>query len=364
MTAKPLSYEPPCGATRGLWVAAACGGLALLAACAPAATQDPHALRTLAMQYMTAAVTFQDNPVIRAQAIEGLQRTEGEKAVTWFREAINDEHPGVRFAACIALGTIRHEPSETLLRVCLADPDANVRVAAMFALRRLGDPGFVDEFGQIVRAHPDARVRRNAVLVLGRLEEPGAIALLRRAYEDDDESVRLQALESMALLGDKRAVEQILFYAGGGFGDRQAFALITLGRAHNTRAVDTLRYALEKAPYLESKLAAARALGEMGYNDGYKLALQSVEWNEPAQNLPDDPPENQIMRIRTQAAFALGAIGEPGALTALRKQMETPGDPRVQLAAAAAILDITQRRDTDSLTPLVPVTAQSTAARP
>jgi HEAT repeat protein len=240
----------------------------------------------------------------------------------------------------MALGTIRHAPSEALLRQRLGDPDPSVRVAAMFALRRLGDPRFIEGWGQIVRAHPDPAVRRNAVLALGRLEEPGAIALLRRASEDDDLGVQLQAIEGMALLGDTRAVRKLIFYASGGFGDRQAFALTALGETGNPVCLETLRYCLKKAPHLETRLAAARALGMMGKPEGYHLALKSLTWDKPKSNLPDDPPANQIMRVRTLAAFALGAIGRRDALPALQEELETAEDERVQLAMARAILEI------------------------
>jgi HEAT repeat protein len=49
---------------------------------------------------------------------------------------------------------------------------------------------------------------------------------------------------------------------------------------------------------------------------------------------------NQIMRVRSMAALALGAIGDPAALPALKHRLEAQDDPRVQLAAARAILEI------------------------
>ena len=81
-------------------------------------------------------------------------------------------------------------------------------------------------------------------------------------------------------------------------------------------------------------------MGMLGYKRGYSLALQSLNWNKPQSDLPDDPPENQIMRVRSMAAMALGEIGDRGALGRLKNRMQTPDDPRVQLAAATAILKI------------------------
>jgi HEAT repeat protein len=318
---------------------------AALAGCAPKAALSTHEMQTLAMRYITAGANYQDNPVVRAQALEALQKLEGERAAAWFHEGLRDQHPGVRFAACMALGTIRHKPSEARIRIGLTDPDPNVRVAAMFALRRLGDTGFIKEFAEVILSNPDPGVRRNAVLALGRLEEPGAIGLLKKAREDKDDSVQLQALEAMALLGDKRAVQQLIYYASGGLGDRQAFALETLGRTGDPRCMDVLRYCLKQAEHLESRLAAAQALARMGSDEGFALAMASLNWNRPNPRLPDDPPANQVMRVRSMAAFALGAIGKSEALEPLRQQMQDPVDPRVQVAAATAILQITRKQE-------------------
>lgn len=324
-------------------------GLAVLllaaAGCAPQPTLSTGEMRALAMRYVTSAATFRENPVLRAQAIETLQDIEGAAASHWFREAIDDLHPGVRFAACMAIGSVRYKDAEPQLRARLSDPDASVRVSAMYALRRLGDSGFVAEWADVARSNTDPTVRRNAVMALGRLAEPEAVALLRRMREDEDVGVRLQALESMGLLGNHDAVKQLISFANGAYGDKQAFALIALGRIGDPTCLETLRYCLFKAPHLESKLAAARALGMMGHKDGYDVAMAALAWNRPDPKIEDDPPENQIMRVHSMAAFALGAIGNADALEPLRKMMDEGKDPRIQLAAASAMLHILHKND-------------------
>jgi HEAT repeat protein len=322
-------------------------GAGLLAAggCAPKMTMTRPELRMLARRYVTAAVTFPDNPVIRAQAIETLLEADGADATHWFREALQDKHPGVRFAALMALGEVRCNAAANDIQKHLQDPDPNVRLAAMFALRRLGDPRFIQEWGDIVRDAEDVNLRRNAVMALGRLGEKEALPLLRRASEDDDTSVQLQALEAMGLLGDLHGVKQLIFYANGGYGDRQAFALIALGRIGDVHALETLRYNLHEASHIECKLAAARALGMMGHPDGYELAIDALDWHDPDRQRPDDPPANQIMRVHGMAIHALGDIGNPDALERLYLRMRDEPDPRVQLAAAAAILRILHRVD-------------------
>lgn len=313
--------------------------------CAPTPTLSSGEMRGLAMGLVANAATRRDNPVLRAQAIETLQEIEGAKGSHWFRDAIDDGHPGVRFAACMALGTVGHKESEAKIRERLGDPDPSVRIAAMYALRRMGDKGFVEEWAQIVRTHPEPTVRSNAVMALGLLGEREAVPLLKRVREDEDIGVRLQSLESMGLLGSGEAVKQLIFYANGAHGDRQAFAILALGRIGDPVCLETLRYCLGKGPHIESKLAAARSLGMLGHDDGYRLAAWALTWNQPDAKVENDPPANQVMRVRTMAAFALGAIGKQEALPGLVRFMQQEGDPRVQMAAASAILHILHRAE-------------------
>ena len=51
------------------------------------------------------------------------------------------------------------------------------------------------------------------------------------------------------------------------------------------------------------------------------------------------------MRVRQLAAMALGAIGDHRALPALRRRLNDPSDPRVQVYAANAILEILSNRE-------------------
>jgi len=196
----------------------------------------------------------------------------------------------------------------------------------------------------------DPVVRRNAALALGRLHNKDVIPLLNKVMaDDDDDGVRIQALEALAFLGEPYAINRFIHDAYGGIGFKQPFALLTLGHVTGEQALGALRTRLEGAPYLEAKLAAARGLGMHGYHDGYELALKSLTWNKPKEGLRDDPPATQIMRVRSMAAMALGDIGKREALGPLYHRMETDTDPRVQLAAATAVLMILDKSPAELL---------------
>jgi HEAT repeat protein len=320
-------------------------GLVLLGGCAsaPAPSQTAR-FGDLATRYIRKAMEFKETPAVRAQAIEAADPL-GADFTPLIRAGLKDPHPAVRFAACIELGRQRDGDALAEIRLLVRDADQSVRVGAYFALERLGDGSFREEWTDALRQSAEPSVRRNAALALGQLEDPAVLPLLKRAADEDrDEGVQLQAMEGMAKLGDERAISFFIRDAYGGRGYREPFALLTLGQIKDDTVVPVLRSRLVSSPYLEARLAAARGLGRRGISDGFDLALSSLNWDSPQRELADDLPENQIMRVRTMAAMALGEIGDRRALGPLKDRMQTPDDPRVQLAAARAILMILERR--------------------
>jgi len=309
-------------------------------AVAPPVPPDPE-LRRVATMYVERALRYPENPAVRAQAMEAAANVLGPEARLRIREGLKDEHPGVRFAACLALGKIRDASSMAAVRALVTSPDPNVRVGAYFALERMGDFSCRELWRDALRRHEDPGVRRNAALALGCLENKDAMPVLRAvASSDGDEGVRIQALEALALLGDQDAISRFIYDAYGSVGYKQPFALLTLGRVADPRAVGALRSRFDSSSYPTTRLVAARGLAMHGYDEGYQFALGSLSWNQPDEGLPDDPPGNQIMRVRSLAALTLGEIGDRRALGWLKLRMEEPDDPRVQLAAATAILMI------------------------
>jgi len=327
--------------TLGRWVAALL--LCAVAGCASNLPQLSDAqLREMATRYVKRGMRYPENPAVRAQAIEAAGDVlKIEDVCAAIRQGLYDEHPGVRFSACMVLGRFLDKDSLPTLHKLAADPDPSVRIGAYFALERLGDYSYRKGWRDTFRNHSDAVVRRNAALALGRLDNKSVMPLLKRAVtEDDDEGVRLQASEALALLGDTDAVNHFMRDSYGGVGFKQPFALLTLGKVADDRVIPVLQKRLATAPYLEARLAAARSLGMHGDDGGYSLALKSLKWNKPREGLVDDPPDLQVMRVQQMAAMALGAIGRRSALGPLAQRMEECDDPRVQLAAATAILMI------------------------
>lgn len=209
--------------------------LALLWTAGCEAPVNEFHLRQRALEGLKAGVRFEDNPAVRAQAIEALQQTAPEEGVLWFQQGLRDEHPGVRFAACMALGAMQHAGSRELLLTRVHDDDASVQAAAVYALHRLGDVTYTSRLAELLLRHKDPNVRNNAAFVLGELGDPSAIPLLRRAVHD--EAVAVQAVEAMAKLGDERAFQQLTIFTHDFRGDRRMVAINALGMLRDPKGL-------------------------------------------------------------------------------------------------------------------------------
>lgn len=300
-------------------------------------------LKARAMESLKQGIRYPHVPVVRCQAIEALRRVAPEEGLPWIRSALLDEAAGVRFAACAALGELQDAGSRSRFEKLLSDPDRSVRLAAVFALHRLGDTRQSSQLAEALLYDRNSGVRRNAVLLLGLLGEPGAVKLLARVMEDADEGLRLQALESMARLGSPQACDQLLFHAHSGLGARETFAINALAETRDRRFLDLYQERLRRARHPETRMAAARALGMLGDPAGLVEARRLLTFDQPDRSAAvsrDDLPEVQIIRVRQLAALALGAIGRAEALPGLARAIHEPYDPRVELAAALAVLQI------------------------
>lgn len=321
-----------------------CTALLLLAGCAqPIVLTDqpaPTELHAGAMECLKAAVRYPHNPVVRVEAIEALQNVSDSSAMPWIRSALLDKHPAVRFAACLAIGEKSDVGAESGIQKCLDDADASVRVGALFARHRLGRTDRTGELVGYMLDHKDAAVRRNAALVLGLLGEPGAVKVLAKAMKDPDRGVRHHALEGMARLGNAEARQELTFLCNTGVGSEEVFAINALAATRDPTYVDTFRYKLVNAQHVETRLAAGRALGLLRSEEGYPEALATLRSPRPVGGDVHDPPAGQKLRHQQLAAAALGAIGRREALAALNRVLTESPDPRVQVSAAKAIVEI------------------------
>jgi HEAT repeat protein len=195
-----------------------------------------------------------------------------------------------------------------------------------FALHRIGDTRYSHDLEAYAR-DTNPEVRGKTALALGLLEEPSAVVVLRPMRKDVQSSVRLQASASLWLMHDPQGLDDLAAYAISKFPDDLIIATLALAGPKDQRVLQHVEANLT-ADYPEVCLAAARACGELGSDEGYSIAIKGAHSQDPRQRL--------------LAALALGAIGRSDAQPVLAQLLKDPV-ATVQVGAATAILQLGQR---------------------
>lgn len=121
-------------------------------------------------------------------------------AVPGLLDALGDEDPRIRSAACKALGDIGDGSAVTeLLRVMVKDNDSNIRWQATGALGKIGSaavPGLC-----VALRDEDWKVRRSAAEALWSMHEPTAVPSLAEALVDKNDVVRQAAAGALEGMG-------------------------------------------------------------------------------------------------------------------------------------------------------------------
>jgi len=109
-----------------------------------------------------------NDPLVRVHAIEVVASTGQLKMMPQVHRLLQDKFVPVRFAAALAVGDLEYSPAKKSVSKLLNDNDANVIIAAAYAMVKLGS----SEFLQVLRkaaANQDQKVR---ALSLIHISEP------------------------------------------------------------------------------------------------------------------------------------------------------------------------------------------------
>ena len=272
-----------------------------------------------------------DDPVLRENALEAVRRLNDPAAATLIMKGLADPLRVVRFRAALAAGEQRLAEARPQLEALVEQAaDPHLRVAAIFALHRLGVTDYSHDLEETAR-HAEPGVRGDTAYVLGLLGEPSAVKILRVLARDTDAVVRQRAWEAMWRLGHDEWEDELVGLTISKYADDQMTGLLALGAPRTAPVRPSVREAVSwglTSDHMECSLVAARALGQLGSDEGYGVALQGAKSREG--------------RHRFLAALAFGAIGRTDAQPVLKTLMDDK-DKRVRVVAAAAVLEIASR---------------------
>jgi HEAT repeat protein len=285
-----------------------------------------------AVRIVEAALADAD-PQIRVNAIEVVAATRRVELMPKVRRLLRDEFVPVRFAAALAVGDVRYRFARESVEQRLKDPDENVRIAAAYALVRLGH---LDSFGLLIRKaiiSKDQAVRANAALILGKSGDARQLKLLNWALSDRDSSdkVRFQVAEAMAMLGDEQVYPKLWAMLISAYADDRVMGIKAMGALGTEPAKNALITMLDDK-VLEVRLVAAGQLGALGSSLGESEVLDVFR-----RNLTAGMDADGLERVHMFTALAVGQI-RTAAVTEFLPKLLKNQSKRVRIAVAKAVL--------------------------
>jgi len=270
------------------------------------------------------------DPLIRSHGLEAIRDAGATRYNPDIVQALSDSDSRVRFAAALAVGELKLSEAHAKLLSMAEDPSINVRVAVRFALHRLGDTRLSHDLETYAAWTADARVRGNTAMVLGMLGEPSGVKLLKVLRTDaevpDGVAVRQEASEALWRLGDEDGLKDLVAMTLSKYPDDRIIGYLGLAMPRDTTIRQHVRAGLvSEKDWPEVPLAAARAMGMLGSDEGYVIAQEGAASSDARQ--------------RALAALAFGAIGRSDSQEILRKLLADPDD-KVRISAATAILQL------------------------
>lgn len=238
-----------------------------------------------------------------------------------------------------------------VFKVCLEDPDAAVRAAAIEGLWEDEEFRTADQLATMLRSDSAENVRAAAALGLsrfallaeeGKLYAPSAKRVrdaLFAAAADPSEAVevRRRVVEALGVLSDPRVAALVEASYADSNPKMRASAVYAMGRTCDERWLETILRELE-SENPEMRYEAARAAGELG----------SARAIVPLIALLDDPD----LEVQLAAVGALGDIGGDVARRALQRCLKSE-KPAIRAAAADALSELDLTADPLSVSPFL-----------
>ncbi len=284
-----------------------------------------------------------EDPRVRTNAIEVVATTDRTQFMPIVERLLTDEIVPVRFSAALAAGDTKYRDAKRTLNTLYKSSDENTRLAAAYALYKLGDKNKLPAFGQAISSK-DMAVRANAVFLLGKCGDKSSLTPLYWAKDDvdSDDKVRFQAAEAIAKLGDERIYPKLWTMILNINADDRILGLRAMGALGTELARGALTTALSDSnEVLEVRLVAAEQLGQLGYPDGEAEVLRVF-----TKNLTANMDKNDAERVNVLTALAIGQIRTAN-LTKYLPKLLKDRSKLVRLAAAKAVFQCQISRPED-----------------
>jgi HEAT repeat protein len=263
-----------------------------------------------------------DSPALRHAAATALGKLKDPSSLRILSSSLRSENPDRVIAAMQFLEGFGTEKANEALAELLDHPDAHVRATAVSTLGRRAGAEYVDRLTPLL-ADPDPRT---AVSTLGRRAGAEYVDRLTPLLADPDPRVRANAIEALAAAGDPALVEKLRPLLEDPSTRARINTVLTIA------AIKGVSAALELLPQIaeltrgneRSRFTATFALGRLPLDQS--MDLLAVLLRDPE------------LRIRCEAAKALGRIGASRVIPPLVEALAGPAELRRQARRSLAAI--------------------------
>ncbi|MCK4578550.1 MAG: HEAT repeat domain-containing protein, partial [Candidatus Marinimicrobia bacterium] len=195
-----------------------------------------------------------------------------------------DPFRGVRAEAARSLGKLRTKTARDELLTGLNDPDSRVCQAVTKALGRFrGDTGVAQALVEVFNSDQSYYVQANCLTALANTNVEDAAHTINSAFQRDSfkDIIRDSALVALTILKDPQSINTALEWAAYGQPVHvRVSAIQALGKMgaitpHRQKELGDKLMALLDDPHFKGRLAAIKALGDLGHPDAIP-ALQTA----------------------------------------------------------------------------------------
>ncbi len=312
---------------------------------------------SFALLFCGTAVAWADDAVPTAAAPADSQKVERLLA------AMKDDSFKVRLQAAVLLGRVSDtRAADVLIEAVGSDPHYTVRAAAANALANLGEPRAIPHILRRIAIDNEPFVREEAMRALGKYARSDALPYVVAAFRSPDVRVRKQALDYVAAEPNTQ-VEPVLMQALGDesrevFGIAAAAVrrlpkaeqLALLKRAIDHREPSVRRGAIEVLQQQASDEGTqlilevyGRDIEEEEVRNAARAALRQLKQHLPLDDIVHQAQQNPEKHERARALRLLGVVGGVRAKEVLLTAL-SDDDPYVR---GNAVMALGELGDTD-----------------
>ncbi len=255
-------------------------------------------------------------PTTRQFALQGISRLSRDTARTLGREGLSDSNVWVKSTALALVAELGDTESIPAIKNLLEAPDRMVRLAAAYALVRLGEkPYFSDLAGAVKGGNVVHRFQ--AVSYLGKIGDEVSMNLLKELLEEDEEQVLSAALKAIGEKADMELFRPLVKLSLHASPLVRRNAVLALGVLPPNAATKQVKlFCTDPDPLVI--LSAALSMHRLG----------SAECRQVFEELLD----HKDFAVRASTARVLGDVDIPNRTRLLAKAL---GDPNARVRTAA-----------------------------